>query len=323
MLPPLPETAPNNRLGLARWLVDPRHPLTARVTVNRFWQMFFGTGLVKTAEDFGSQGEWPIHPDLLDWLAVEFVESGWDVKHILKTMVMSATYRQSSKATPELLQKDPENRLLARGSRFRLPAEDIRDQALLISGLLVEKIGGPSAKPYQPEGLWQELGGSLGYQQDHGRGLYRRSLYSFWKRSVAPPGMMTFDAAGREACTVRANRTNTPLQALNLMNDVTYLEASRALAERMIKEGGSAPADRIAFALRLATARNPSAEENSILMAGLNYYRDLYQTDPQAAVKFLSQGEAPRDESLDSREVAAYAAVASLIFNLDETITKE
>ena len=225
-LPPMPDDLPRNRLGLARWLVDRNNPLTARVTVNRFWQMLFGVGLVKTVEDFGSQGEWPIYPDLLDWLAVEFMDSGWDVKHILKEIVMSQTYQQSSRVTQESVQRDPENRLLARGPRIRLSPEMIRDQALAVSGLLVEKVGGPSVKPYQPPGLWQELQGGKGYEQDHGDNLYRRSLYTYWKRTVAPPMMINFDAASRETCVVRETRTNTPLQALNLMNDVIYLEAA-------------------------------------------------------------------------------------------------
>src|SRR5579862_7329722 len=210
-LPPLPAGAGNNRLGLARWLVDPSNPLTARVAVNRFWQMYFGTGIVKTVEDFGSQGEWPMHPELLDWLATEFMRTGWDIKAAQKTIVMSATYRQSSKVTPELLQKDPDNRLLARGARLRLGPDMIRDQALYLAGLLVEKIGGPSVKPYQPPGLWQELAGGKGYQPDKGEGLYRRSLYTYWKRTVAPPSMMNFDASSREVCVVRESRTNTPL----------------------------------------------------------------------------------------------------------------
>ena len=237
-LPPIPEGVPNNRLGLARWLVSPSNPLTARVTVNRFWQSYFGAGLVKTVEDFGSQGEWPTHLELLDWLAAEFVESGWNVKQLQKTIVMSATYRQSSRVIPELASKDPDNRLLARGPRVRLPAEVVRDQALAISGLLVEEIGGPSVKPYQPAGLWTELAGGRDYEQGHGNDLYRRSIYTFWKRAVPPPQMLNFDSAGREACTVRETRTNTPLQALNLMNDVTFVEASRKLAERMMTEGG-------------------------------------------------------------------------------------
>jgi hypothetical protein len=322
LLPPLPKGSPNNRLGFARWLVDPSNPLTARVAVNRFWQMYFGAGLVKTVEDFGSQGEWPSHPELLDWLATEFVRTGWDVKAMQKLIVTSATYRQSSKATPELLQKDPENRLLARAPRFRLSAEMIRDQALAVSGLLVEQIGGPSVKPYQPAGLWKELSGQ-DYVQDKGDRLYRRSLYTFWKRSSPPPSQMNFDAAGREACVVRENRTNTPLQALDLMNDVTYLEASRKLAERVMKERRTSSDERIALAFRLVTSRLPTSREGSLLQQALASYLEDYKNDPEAARKYLSQGESPRDEELDVRELAAYSALASLILNMDETITKE
>jgi hypothetical protein len=323
VLPPLPAAAPDNRLGLAKWMVDPSNPLTARVAVNRFWQNIFGVGLVKTVEDFGSQGEWPSHPELLDWLATEFVRTGWDIKAIQKTIVMSAAYRQSSKVNPELLQKDPENRLLARGPRLRLPAEMVRDQALAISGLLVDKIGGPSVKPYQPAGLWKELSGGDDYKPDTGEGLHRRSLYTYWKRTAPPPMMMNFDAAGREACVVRESRTNTPLQALNLMNDVTYLEAARKMAERMMLEGGAAPASRIAYGFALATARRPSPREAEILASSFSYYRDAFQSAPQDAARFLSQGEAPRNQQLDVRELAAYSAVASLILNLDSAVTKE
>jgi hypothetical protein len=321
-LPPLPPGAPNNRLGLARWIVDRGNPLTARVAVNRFWQMFFGTGLVKTVEDFGSQGEWPSHPELLDWLATEFMDNGWNVKALQKTMVMSATYRQSSRASHDLLQRDPENRLLARGPRKRLSAEMVRDQALAVSGLLVEKIGGPSVKPYQPEGLWKELSGGDDYKPDHGEGLHRRSLYTFWKRTSPPPMMMNFDAAGREACVVRELRTNTPLQSLNLMNDVTYLEAARKMAERMMREGGSAPADRLAYGFELATARRPNERESEVLLAGFRYSLDKFQGDRAAATKYLKQGEAPRDETLDTTELAAYSSAASLILNLDATLNK-
>ncbi|MBI3472433.1 MAG: DUF1553 domain-containing protein [Candidatus Solibacter usitatus] len=323
VLPPLPPGLPNDRLGLAKWLVDPSHPLTARVAVNRYWQMYFGTGLVKTVEDFGSQGEWPAHPALLDWLATEFIRTGWDVKALQKTIVMSAAYRQASRVTPELLQKDPENRLFARGPRVRLAAEVVRDQALAVSGLLVERIGGPSVKPYQPAGLWKELAGGEDYKPDHGENLYRRSLYTFWKRASAPPSMMLFDSAGREACTVRESRTNTPLQALTLMNDVTYVEASRALAQRMMTEAGPAAEERIAYGFRLVTARRPTPEESRILLAGFHHHRDTYQTDLQAALKLVSQGESPRNEKLDVSELAAYTSAASLILNLDETITKE
>lgn len=314
---------PKNRLGLARWLVDRTNPLTARVAVNRFWQMDFGVGLVKTVEDFGSQGEWPSNPELLDWLATEFVATGWDVKALQKTIVMSATYRQSSKVTPELMQKDPDNRMLARGPRVRLSAEMVRDQALAVSGLLVEKIGGPSVKPYQPAGLWKELSGGDDYKQDHGDGLHRRSLYTFWKRTSPPPMMMNFDAAGREACVVRELRTNTPLQSLNLMNDVTYLEAARKMAERMMREGGGTAAERIGYGFELATARKPNQREQEVLLSSLSYYRDGFQSDGASAGKYLEQGEAARDVKLDVRELAAYTAVASVILNLDVTLTKD
>jgi hypothetical protein len=322
-LHPLPKDAPNNRFGFARWLVDPANPLTARVAVNRFWQMYFGTGIVKTVEDFGSQGEWPSHPELLDWLATEFVRSGWNVKDLQKLIVTSATYRQASRVTPELHQRDPDNRLLARGPRVRLAAEMVRDQALAISGLLVERIGGPSVKPYQPAGLWRELAGGQDYPQDHGEKLYRRSLYTYWKRAAPPPSMMNFDAAGREACVVRETRTNTPLQALNLMNDVTFLEASRILAERVMREGGSGPAERLGHAFRLATARQPRPEESEVLLAAFRRSLDRFQTDREAAIRFLTVGEYPRDKALDPSELAAYATVASLILNLDEVVTKQ
>ena len=322
-LPPLPPGVPDNRLGLAKWMVDPANPLTARVAVNRFWQNAFGVGLVKTVEDFGSQGEWPSHPELLDWLATEFMRTGWNMKAIQKTIVMSATYRQASRVTPELLQKDPDNRLLARGPRLRLPAEAVRDQALAISGLLVDKIGGPSVKPYQPAGLWKELSGGDDYKPDTGEGLYRRSLYTYWRRTAPPPMMMNFDAAGREVCVVRELRTNTPLQALNLMNDVTYLEAARKMAERMMREGGSTPASRIGYGFELATARKPDSRESEVLLSSFSYYRDVFQNRPADAAKFLAQGEAARDERLGVRELAAYSVVASLILNLDAAVTKE
>ena len=323
ILPPLRKDWQNNRLGLARWLVDPSNPLTARVTVNRFWQMLFGVGLVKTVEDFGFQGERPVHPGLLDWLATEFMQKGWDVKGIVKTMVMSAAYRQSSKVTPELLEKDPENRLLARGPRFRLPAEVIRDQALAVAGLLVEQIGGPSVKPYQPPGLWEEVSFGDTYQPDEGESLYRRSLYTYWKRTVAPPSMITFDATDRENCTVRLTRTNTPLQALNLMNDTTYVESSRVLGQRVMKEGGPTPEERIVYAFRLATARPPRPREGKLLLDAWQRFLGRYKTDPNGALQLVSVGKFPHDEALDPVELASYTSLANLILNLDETITKE
>jgi len=323
ILPPMPADYPKNRLGLARWLVDPSNPLTARVTVNRFWQMYFGTGIVKTVEDFGSQGEPPSHPELLDWLATEFVRTGWDVKAMQKTIVMSATYQQSSKATLESIQKDPENRLLARGPNFRLSAEMVRDQVLAIAGLLSQKVGGPSVMPYQPEGLWKDVNSQDDYKQSHGEDLYFRSLYTFWKRSVAPPTMANFDASGHESSYVRHNLTNTPLQALDLMNDVAFMEAARVFAQRMMKEGGTTPQERIAFGFRLATARLPSTSETTILLDSFHYQLDDFKTNAEAAVKYVSQGEYPRDQHLDTSELAAYTSVASLILNLNRTVTKE
>ncbi|MBY0504846.1 MAG: DUF1553 domain-containing protein [Bryobacteraceae bacterium] len=318
-----PGAQTTNRLQLAQWLVGRQNPLTARVTVNRFWQMLFGTGIVKTVEDFGSQGEWPTHPELLDGLAVEFMDSGWNVKQMLKTMVMSRTYQQSSRVTPDLLARDPENRLYARGPRFRWPAEVVRDQALEVSGLLVEKLGGPSVKPYQPEGLWAELSGGVDYSRDKGENLYRRSLYTYWKRAVPPPGMMTFDAAGREACVVRENRTNTPLQALALMNDEAYLEAARKLAERMLGEGGSTEESRLQRGFALALLRAPAARESNVLLASLHHYRDRYETDPAAATKLLAHGDSPVGSKWKQPELAAWTMLASLLLNLDETVTKE
>jgi hypothetical protein len=319
---PRPEW-PNNRLGLARWLTDRSNPLMARVTVNRYWQSYFGFGIVKTVDDFGSQGEWPVHPELLDWLAVEFMESGWNVKAMQKMIVTSATYRQSSRVTPELLQRDPDNRLLARGPRFRLGPEVIRDSALAASGLLVEKVGGPSVKPYQPPGLWQELASGGGYVQDKGEGLYRRSLYTYWKRTVTPPFMANFDSPNREVCTVYENRTNTPLQALNLMNDVVYLEASRKLAERMMVEGGASPEGRIDYGFRLLLARSPKTSEQQIILKNLKDFETAYGRDPKAAEQFLNYGDSPRRPGLDPGQLAAYTTVASLLLNMDATITKE
>ena len=323
ILPQIDPTLPDNRLGLAHWFVDRRNPLTARVTVNRFWQSYFGFGIVKTVDDFGSQGEWPVNPPLLDWLAVEFMEKGWDVKHMQHLIVTSSTYRQQSKATPELLQKDPDNRLLARGPRLRLGPEVIRDQALAASGLLVEKIGGPSVKPYQPPGLWQELSSGGGYAQDKGAGLYRRSLYTYWKRTVAPPFMGNFDSPNREVCTVYENRTNTPLQALDLMNDTIFLETSRKLAERMITEGGATPEQHIARAYELLLARQPKLAEQRILLSALTKFQTTYEKDPNAAAEFLSYGDSSRKPGIPTTELAAYTSVASMILNLDATINKE
>ena len=325
VLPPLPDGVEPNRLSFARWLVDPGHPLTARVTVNRFWQMYFGTGLVKTAENFGTQGEYPSHPELLDWLATSFIDSGWDVKALQRTIVTSAAYRQSSKMTPDAFERDPENRLVARGPRLRLQAEMIRDQALAVSGLLVEEVGGPSVKPYQPAGLWSDMveGGYGDYVEAEGDNLYRRSLYTFWKRTLGPPTMMSFDSSTREVCIVRMGITNTPLQALTLMNDVTYVEAARRLAERMMTEGGETPDSRIAYAYLLATAHRPRPEARTILLAGYRRHLDRYRADRAAALELVSQGKSARDETLGVSQLAAYTMVANLILNFDGTVTKE
>jgi len=310
-------------LALAEWLVDPDNPLTARVAVNHQWQRFFGTGIVKTAEDFGTQGERPSHPDLLDWLASEFVRTGWDMKGLHRLIVTSAAYRQSSVASPELIARDPENRLLARGPRFRMTAEMIRDVALASSGLLQRRIGGPSVKPYQPEGLWSEIASTKEYVPSSGPDLYRRSLYSFVKRTVVNPTVGVFDATTREMCIVRRSRTNTPLQALTLMNDVTFVEAARALAERAIREGGVAPADRMAYAVRLTTGHEASEAELGVLTRALNAHLDRFATDPDAAGQLLSVGESKPDASLDPTELAAYTSVMNVLLNLDEMVTKE
>ena len=372
-LPPLPKDAPANRLSLARWLVDRGNPLTARVTVNRYWQTIFGTGLVKTAEDFGSQGELPTHPELLDWLAAEFMDGPtakpdgdgtaassvtpgdtsagkWDVRHLLRLMVTSRTYRQSSVVPPALLAKDPENRLLARGTRYRLGAEAIRDQALAAAGLLNRRVGGQSVSPYQPAGLWEELMSrgdganwtAQTYAQSTGPDLYRRTMYTFWKRTCPPPTLATFDAPDREVCTVRRARTNTPLQALVLMNDPTYVEAARRLAERAMTEratvervpagpadgGGAAgtatatDADRAAYAFRLVLARPPRPAEVAVLTDVLAAQRKKFAADPAAAAKLLAVGESPRDAKLDPAELAAWSTVCGVILNLDETVTR-
>ena len=324
VLPQLPAGAQNDRLGLAKWLVDPANPLTARVAVNRFWQSYFGAGIVRTIEDFGVQGDWPSHPELLDWLATEFIRTGWNVKQMQKLIVTSATYKQDSKVSPELLAKDPDNRLLARGPRHRVAPEMVRDSALVAAGLLTEKLGGPSVKPYQPEGLWKEQAmQDMDYVQSKGPDLYRRSLYTFWKRTIPPPMMVNFDAANREACVVRETRTNTPLQSLNLMNDVTFVEAARFIGQRMIKEGGSDTASRLRHGFRLVLSRTPSNDEMRVLEGALAYHRDYFASDAARAQGLLKQGDAPADPSLDPKELAAYASVASLILNLDEAVSKE
>jgi hypothetical protein len=325
ILPTMSEDAPQNRLGMAQWLFQADHPLTSRVAVNRYWQLLFGQGLVTTPEDFGSQGEFPSHQELLDWLAVDFRESGWDVKRMLKQMVMSATYRQTSNIRPELLRRDPNNILLARGPRFRLQGEFIRDNALAVSGLLVTKMGGPGVKPYQPPGLWREVGlsGKPFFVQDHAENLYRRSIYTYWKRSAPPPSMQIFDAPTREKCAARRPRTNTPLQALVTLNDVQFVEAARNLAQRMMKEGGTGTEDRSTFAYLLAVSRKPRDSERKIMLEVCNASLEHFRNDEQAAKDLLGIGESKRDESLDAAEHAAWTVVASLVLNLDETLTRE
>ena len=321
-----PAEAPANRLGLAQWLVSPTHPLTARVTVNRYWQHFFGTGLVKTAEDFGVQGEHPSHPDLLDWLAVDFIESGWDVKRFQKLLVMSATYRQSSRVTAETTARDPENRLLSHGPRFRLDAEVIRDQALALSGLMVGEIGGKSVRPYQPAGLWKPVGfggsNTSVFKQDSGSKLYRRSMYTFWKRTSPPPAMTAFDAPNRETCQVRRARTNTPLQALVLMNDVQFIEAARKFAERVMRESGPDVSQRVTFAFRSVLARQPSPSELGLLERAFGDYHAEFKETPESSTKLLAAGESSRDEALDVSELAAWTMITHLLLNLSETVTK-
>jgi hypothetical protein len=311
-----------DRLALARWLTDDRHPLTARVIVNRQWELFFGVGLVKTAEDFGVQGEAPSHPELLDWLACEFMERGWNLKRLHRDIVTSATYQQSSQVGAELVERDPENRWLARGPRFRLSAELLRDQALAFSGLMVSTIGGPSVKPYQPEGLWEEIASVGSYDQSRGADLYRRGLYSYWKRTVAPPSMMTFDATARETCLVQRTRTNTPLQALTLMNDVTFVEAARHLAVRVIKDGGETAEERLQYAFRLVTARLPQPSEMEVLVEGLARHRDHFRDQPEAAQALLAVGDSRSSDDADQVELAAYMVIMNLLLNLDEVITK-
>lgn len=337
-LPPLPEGAPVNRLGLARWLVSGEHPLTARVWVNRTWERLFGTGIVKTSENFGSQSEWPVHPELLDWLAVEFMEpSGWsgrkgeaavawDMKAMLKLLVTSQAYRQSSAAPPDYFARDPENRLLARGPRFRLRGEVIRDQALAISGLLARVIGGPSVRPYMPEGVWDETnryGNLRNYKHGSGADLFRRTFYTIWKRTAAPPTMLLFDAPNREICTPKRSRTNTPLQALALLNEVTFVESARAFAERMMREGGSDPVARIATGYRLATSHRPDSEILNLLVRGFQGRLDRFRAAPDSARELIEHGETQPDASLDPVELAAYTVTANILLNLDRVLTRD
>lgn len=314
------------------------NPLTARVWVNREWERFFGTGLVKTSENFGSQAEYPSHPELLDWLADQFMHptalpsvdgksaQAWDMKALQKLILMSATYRQTSHTDEHRQALDPENRLLSRGPRFRLSAELIRDQALAVSGLLVNKIGGPSVRPYMPEGVWDETskyGDLRGYSHEKGEGLYRRTMYTIWKRTAAPPSLLLFDATNREVCTIKRSRTNTPLQALALLNEVTFVEAAKSLAVRMVKEGGSTDSDRLVYGFRLVTGRQPSAQEQQVLSEGLQSDRAMFAQAPEAAAQLLKVGELPVESSLEPVELANWTTTANVLLNLDEFVTRE
>ncbi len=325
-LPKLPAGVPNNRLGLAKWIVSPDNPLTARVTVNRLWERFFGTGIVATSEDFGTRADFPTNPELLDYLATEFVRLKWDLKATMKEMVMSASYRQSSHVSEAKLQKDPLNKLISRGPRFRLPGEVIRDSALFCSGLLVERLGGPSVRPYMPPGIWDETnvyGNLRNYKHDMGDGLYRRSLYTIWKRTAAPPNMLLFDVPSREACRVRRARTDTPLQALTLMNDETYVEASRVLGQKMIREGGPSVESRLTYGFWRVLGRAPRPDELKLMSSAVRKRLVRFGADTEAAKVLIAVGEAPLDKTLKPAELATYMLAASTMMNLDEAITKE
>ena len=324
ILPRLPQEIPKNRLGLAQWLVDPDHPLTARVTVNRLWQSLFGVGLVKTSEDFGVMGERPSHPELLDWLAVEFIESGWNVNHLLRLITTSATYRQNNLITPEKFELDAENRLLARGPRLRLDAEVLRDQALAVSGLLRRDIGGPSVRPYQPSGLWKVVAitgsNTSQFEQDSGDALYRRSVYTFWKRTSPPPSMAAFNAPTREQCTVRRERTNTPLQALVLMNDSQFVESARHLAQNSMRQPDEQA--RAAWMLTAVLGRPAEPVELSEIVAAAANFRQVFQQQPAAAQALIQTGDSPVDETLDPTELATWTMVANTLLNRDDFLNK-
>ncbi|HIE97535.1 MAG TPA: DUF1553 domain-containing protein [Fuerstia sp.] len=319
VFPAMPGDGPANRVGFAKWLVSGRHPLTARVIVNRYWQNFFGTGLVRTAGDFGLQGELPSHPELLDWLAVEFVESGWNVKALHKLIALSATYRQSSRQAPGDVDIDVDNRLLSRGPRQRLTARQLRDQALFVSGLMTTDIGGRSVSPYQPAKLWEEMS-NMKYKQSTGKDLYRRGLYTIWKRTVAPPSLAILDAADRESCTVRPKRTNTPLQALTLLNETTFVEAARHLATRMMTEGKEQP---VVFAFRCVTCRQPAKSELEGLRAARDSYVAEFKANPERAAELLKVGESPAGADLDQAQLAGNTMLCNVLLNLDEVLTKE
>jgi hypothetical protein len=325
MLPPFPADAPRNRVGFAQWLLKPDHPLTARVTVNRFWSELFGSGLVRTAGDFGVSGELPSHPELLDWLAIEFRESGWNMKEMYKLIVMSATYRQRAAMTPAKLEKDPENRLLSRGPRFRMDAEMVRDYALAASGLLSDKIGGPSVKPYQPPGVWEAVAmigsNTREYKQDSGDALYRRSLYTLWKRAAPPASMEVFNAPNREHCIVVRERTSTPLQALVTLNDPQFVEAARGLAERALQAGPEF-GPRVDFIAKQLLARRLTNEEAAIVRASFEKFQQHYATDADGAAKLIDVGESEAAANAPPAELAAWTMVANQLMNLDEVLNK-
>ena len=323
ILPALPDDAPPNRRALAEWLVDPQHPLTARVTVNRFWLLLFGRGIVRTQEDFGTRGALPTHPELLDWLATEFQRTGWDVKHLLRLIVTSATYRQSSNVDAATYARDPANDWFGRGPRFRLTAEMIRDQALAAAGLLDDRLGGPPSMPYQPPGLWEQMLSTPDrWKQSEGPDLYRRSMYTYLRRTIPPPAMVAFDMPNREICLARRERTNTPLQALVLMNDPTFLEAGRVLAQQTMHDGET-DSDRIVSMFQRILAREPHADERRVLLEVLEESRERFTESSERAMQFLAVGEAPPDPSLAPAELAAMSAVAGVILNLDEAVTRE
>jgi len=325
-LPPMPADLPRNRLGLAEWLLRPENPLTARVTVNRYWQEVFGVGIVRTSGDFGSSGEMPSHPELLDWMAVEFRENGWDIKKFFKLLVMSATYRQAAAVTPDKREKDPQNRLLSRGPRFRMDAEMVRDYALTVSGLLVEKLGGPSVKPYQPEGVWEAVAmresNTRYYKRDSGENLYRRSMYTFWKRAAPPASMDIFNATSRETCTVRRERTNTPLQALVTLNDEQFVEAARHLAQKTLKEGGDSFDTRIDYLGKRLLARPFRDEERKVVGKSLDGLMEFYKGHADDAKKLPAYGESKPDAALDTSTLAAWTMLANELMNLDEVLNK-
>jgi hypothetical protein len=325
-LPPLPPELPRNRLGFAEWLLRPEHPLTARVTVNRFWQELFGTGIVRTAGDFGVTGEPPSHAELLDWLAVEFRESGWDVKKLFKLIVTSATYRQAALTTPEKLEKDQHNRLLSRGPRFRMDAEMVRDYALAASGLLVRKIGGRSVRPYQPEGVWEAVAmigsDTRNYRPDSGESLYRRSMYTLWKRAAPPASMDILNAPSREVCTVRRERTDTPLQALVTLNDPQFVEAARNLAEATLKQGGPTPEERVDFMAERVLCRPLRSDERQVVRVTVDDLLRHYQSHADEAGKLIAVGESKADAALDRPGLAAWTMLANQLMNLDEVLNK-